>query len=61
MKTRRVKLSDDKLVAGDQTGVSSTRARAKDIMTNASNPLYTKYQEGDAEVVDQVRRMLTSA
>ena len=55
------KLSDDKLVAGDQTGASSTRARARDIMTNASNPLYTKYQEGDAEVVDQVRRMLTSA
>jgi len=55
------KLSDDKLVAGDQTGVSSTRARAKDIMTNASNPLYLRYQEGDAEVVDQVRRMLTSA
>jgi hypothetical protein len=53
------KLSDDKLVAGDQTGVSSTRARAKDIMTNASNPLYLRYQEGDAEVVDQVRRMLT--
>lgn len=55
------KLSDDKLVAGDQTGVSSTRARAKDIMTNQANPLYTRYQEGDAEVVDQVRRMLTSA
>jgi hypothetical protein len=53
------KLSDDKLVAGDQTGVSSTRARAKDIMTNAANPLYLRYQEGDAEVVDQVRRMLT--
>jgi hypothetical protein len=55
------KLSDDKLVAGDQTGVSSTRARARDIMTNAANPLYSRYQEGDAEVVDQVRRMLTSA
>jgi hypothetical protein len=55
------KLSDDKLVAGDQTGVSSTRARARDIMTNAANPLYIRYQEGDAEVVDQVRRMLTSA
>jgi hypothetical protein len=53
------KLSDDKLVAGDQTGASSTRARAKDIMTNAANPLYLRYQEGDAEVVDQVRRMLT--
>jgi hypothetical protein len=55
------KLSDDKLVAGDQTGVSSTRARARDIMTNESNPLYAKYQEGDPETVDQVRRMLTSA
>ena len=55
------KLSDDKLVAGDQTGASSTRSRAKDIMTNAANPLYSRYQDGDAEVVDQVRRMLTSA
>lgn len=55
------KLSDDRLVAGDQTGVSSTRARARDIMTNQANPLYARYQEGDAEVVDQVRRMLTSA
>jgi hypothetical protein len=55
------KLSDDKLVAGDQTGVTSTRARARDIMTNQANPLYARYQEGDAEVVDQVRRMLTSA
>ncbi len=55
------KLSDDKLVAGDQTGVSSTRARARDIMTNQGNPLYARYQEGDPEVVDQVRRMLTSA
>jgi hypothetical protein len=55
------KLSDDKLVAGDQTGISSTRARARDTMTNQANPLYTRYQEGDSEVVDQVRRMLTSA
>ena len=55
------KLSDDRLVAGDQTGVSSTRARARDIMTNQANPLYARYQEGDAEVVDQVRRMLTAS
>ena len=55
------KLSDDRLVAGDQTGVSSTRARARDIMTNQANPLYSRYQEGDPEIVDQVRRMLTSA
>jgi hypothetical protein len=55
------KLSDDKLVAGDQTGASSTRSRARDIMTNQANPLYARYQEGDPEVVDQVRRMLTSA
>lgn len=55
------KLSDDKLVAGDQTGVTSTRARARDIMTNQANPLYAKYQEGDPETVDQVRRMLTAS
>jgi hypothetical protein len=55
------KLSDDKLVAGDQTGASSTRARARDIMFNEANPLYARYQAHDSEVVDQVRRMLTSA
>lgn len=55
------KLSDDRLVAGDQTGVSSTRARARDIMTNQANPLYQRYQEGDPEIVDQVRRMLTAS
>lgn len=55
------KLSDDRLVEGNQTGVSSTRARARDIMTNQGNPLYARYQEGDPEVVDQVRRMLTMA
>lgn len=55
------KLSDDKLVEGNQTGVSSTVARAKDIMTNPSNPLYARYRDGDADIVDQVRRMLTRA
>lgn len=53
------KLSDDRLVEGNQTGISSTRARARDIMTNESNPLYQRYQDGDSETVDQVRRMLT--
>ena len=55
------KLSDDRLVEGNQTGISSTRARARDIMTNESNPLYQRYQDGDSEVVDQVRRMITMA
>ena len=55
------KLSDDRLVEGNQTGISSTRARARDIMTNQSNPLYQRYQDGDSEVVDQVRRMITLA
>ena len=55
------KLSDDRLVEGNQTGISSTRARARDIMTNQSNPLYQRYQDGDSEIVDQVRRMITMA
>jgi hypothetical protein len=53
------KISDDRLVEGNQTGISSTKARARDIMTNATNPLYQRYQDGDSEIVDQVRRMLT--
>ena len=52
-------ISDDRLVEGNQTCISSTEARARDIMTNASNPLYQRYQDGDSEIVDQVRRMLT--
>ena len=55
------KLSDDRLIEGNQTGISSTRARARDIMTNESNPLYQRYQDGDSEIVDQVRRMITMA
>jgi len=54
------KLSDDRLIEGNQIGASSTRARGRDIMTNQSNPLYSRYQEGDPEIVDQVRRMITS-
>ena len=52
------KLSDDVLVEGNQVGISSTKARATDIMTNPSNPLYNRYKDGDTEIVDQVRRML---
>ena len=55
------KLSDDRLIEGNQTGISSMRARARDIMTNESNPLYQRYQDGDSEIVDQVRRMITMA
>jgi len=52
------KLSDDRLVEGSAISASSGRARAKDIATNPSNPLYNRYHEGDAEIVDQVRRMI---
>jgi hypothetical protein len=51
-------ISDDKLVEGKSTSASSSQARARDIMLNPSNPMYQRYQDGDAEIVDQVRRML---
>jgi hypothetical protein len=52
------KLSDDTLVAGDSLGPSSSKSRAKDVMTNPDNPMHRRYLEGDPETVDQVRRML---
>jgi len=51
-------IADDKLVEGKATSQSSGQARAKDIMVNPSNPLYGRYQQGDPEIVDQVRRMM---
>jgi hypothetical protein len=53
-------ISDDKLVEGKATSASSAQARARDIMVNPSNPLYARYQSGDSEIVDQVRRMMVS-
>lgn len=53
-------LSDDKLVEGGQATFSSAKARARDIQTNAANPLHQRYVDGDPEIVDQVRRMITS-
>jgi hypothetical protein len=52
------KLSDDRLVEGNAITASSGRARAKDIQTNPANPLHSRYLEGDADIVDQVRRMI---
>jgi hypothetical protein len=51
-------IADDKLVEGAATSQSSGQARAKDIMVNPANPLYGRYQQGDPEIVDQVRRMM---
>jgi len=53
-------IADDKLVEGKATSASSSQARARDIMVNPSNPLYQRYQNGDPEIVDQVRRMMVS-
>lgn len=52
------KISDDQLVSAQSTGAVSNKSRAKDIMTNPENPLYQRYQNGDPEVVEQVRGML---
>lgn len=53
------KLSDDKLVEGSQMGISTSRDRAKQIATDKTNPYYQRYQDGDPEVVDMVRRMMS--
>jgi hypothetical protein len=51
------KISDDEW----RTSTASTNSpamTAKDIQTNPSNPLYERYQKGDAAVVAQVRDLL---
>jgi hypothetical protein len=52
-------LSEDKLVAANNSsGSGAGGARARDIQTNPSNPLYAKYQEGDPETVSLVRGLM---
>ncbi len=51
-------ISDDKLISADALGssVAGGEVKAKDIQTNPDNPYYQRYQDGDAEIVDLVRR-----
>ena len=51
-------LSDDKLVSGGGSPQAGGKGRATDIMTNKSNPLYEKYQNGDPDTVEMVRSYL---
>lgn len=53
----RDRMSDDKIIDPGANTMSSAAARATDIQTNPQNPLYKRYQEGDAETVDLVRRL----
>ena len=54
-------ISEDKMVAGDFSPTASPgKARARDIMTNKTNPLYEKYQQGDPDTVSMVRSMLAN-
>ena len=52
-------MSEDKIgrVSGGSELLSGS-ARAKDIMTNADNAWYKRYQEGDAEAVAMVTSLL---
>jgi len=51
-------ISEGKLVKGeDVSGLMDGPARAKSIRTNPSDPLYQKYQEGDADTVALARSL----
>ncbi len=51
-------MSEDKLVGGEfSPSLQLGKSRAKDIRTNPSNPLYQKYQQGDAETVELCRAL----
>jgi len=52
-------MSDDKIVSSDTAGtMMAGKARAMDIMTNPSNPLYAKLQAGDKATGDLVSDLL---
>ena len=52
-------MSDDKIVNSDTAGtMMAGKARAMDIMTNASNPLHGKYASGDKETATLVSDLL---
>lgn len=53
------KLSDDQLVSSPASIAVSARETARDIMFNPNNPLHERYSQGDAEIADRVRAMLT--
>jgi hypothetical protein len=55
-------VSEDRLVSGATQGLTgSPRAQANAIMTDAANPLYAKYQAGDADTVSLVNSLLTQS
>jgi hypothetical protein len=52
-------ISDDKIVSSDSSAtVQVGKTRAMDIMTNPSNPMHSKYREGDAAVASLVSDLL---
>lgn len=52
-------MSEDKLVTGDfAPSLQAGKIRATAIMTDKTNPLYAKYQDGDAETVQLVRDLM---
>lgn len=51
-------LSEDHFVKSEGSGLQGGADRARDIMTNANNPLHAKYRDGEADTVDLVRGLL---
>lgn len=52
-------ISDDKIVSSDSSAtVQVGKSRAMDIMTNPSNPMHSKYREGDAATAALVSDLL---
>lgn len=53
------KLSDDQLVSSPASTANGSKEAARDIMTNPNNPLHERYRQGDPEIVERTRAMLT--
>jgi hypothetical protein len=52
-------IAEDKLVSANASPMQVGKDRALDIIANPENPLHRRYQEGDEDVVRQVRSYLS--
>lgn len=52
-------IAEDKLVSANASPMQAGMDRAMDIIRNPANPLHARYQEGDEDVVRQVRSYLS--
>lgn len=51
-------IDEDRISSGSNSALQGGLKRAKDIMTNPTNPYHQKYQDGDEDTVSMVRSLM---